>query len=153
MTFTFCYFTYRRECDIMDDKQYLRKIYRQFSEFVAEAASRELEYFILDSKFTSMFNYRINELVEQINKEGKTTIGLSVIFNTEGEIALIDADILGKYVADNFRASIEEYYKNASLNKIIKMVINGTEKVQRDFVTIAYSLLYNCINSLYKEIK
>lgn len=137
----------------MDNKEYLRKIYRQFSHFVEEASSRELGNFIMDARYTSMFNYRMRNLVEEINREGKDTIGISLIFNTEGEIALIDADIIGKYIADNYKLSIEESYKNASLNKIIKMVVNGTDKTQRDFVAVSYTLIYNCLQTLYKEIK
>jgi len=34
----------------------------------------------------------------------------------------------------------------------VRQVVNGTEKVQRDFVAVSYSILYNTFNELYKEI-
>jgi len=136
----------------MENKEFLRKVYRHFAQFVAEASARELEYFVLDSKFTSMFNYRMKKLVEEIRKEGKETIGISIMFNTEGDVVLIDADIIGKFIGDNYNITIQKYYKADSLNRVVRQVVNGTEKVQRDFVAVSYSILYNTFNELYKEI-
>lgn len=137
----------------MRSKEYMRKIYRRFSDFVSIAAARELEYFVLDSKFTSSFNYRMKNLINDIKKEKNDDIEFSILFNTEGEIALIDANILGKYIGNNYNITIEEYYKNASLNKIVRDVINGSEKSQKDFVTISYSILYHTLDAIYSEIK
>jgi len=137
----------------MENKEFLKKVYRHFAHFVAEASARELEYFVMDSKFTSMFNYRMKRLVEEIRKEGKETIGLSILFNTEGEVVLIDADIIGKFIGDNYNITIQKYYKVDSLNKVVREVVNGSEKAQRDFIAVSYSILYNTLNELYKEVK
>lgn len=137
----------------MRSKEYMRKIYRKFSDFVSIASARELEYFIMDSRFTSSFNYRMKKMVDEIKKEKNDDIEFSILFNTEDEIALIDANILGKYIGNNYNIKIEEYYKNASLNKIVRDVINGSEKSQKDFITISYSILYRTFDTIYSEIR
>lgn len=131
----------------------MKKVYRNFSEFVSECSSRELEYFIFDSKFTTAFNQRINELMNDISMEGKKSVELAIIFNTEGEIALIDSFIIGNYVGNNYVKHMEEYYKEASLNNIVKHVVNGNEKSKKDFIILSYSILYNTLNSIYSDIK
>jgi hypothetical protein len=137
----------------MKSKEYMRKIYRRFSDFVAIAAARELEYFVMDSKFTSSFNYRMKKMIEEIKQERNDDIEFSILFNTNGEIALIDANLIGRYIGNNYNVTIEEYYKNASLNKIVKDVINGSEKSQKDFITVSYSVLYHTLDTVYSEIK
>lgn len=134
------------------NKEYLRTIYRKFSEFVSVASARELEYFVLDSKFTSSFNYRIKNMVEELKEEGKENIDASIMFNTKGEVALIDANILGSYIGYNYNIHIESYYKNASLNKVVKEVVNGSEKTQCDFIKVSYSVIYNTIDEMYSEV-
>lgn len=138
---------------MLRSKEYMKKIYRRFSDFVSIASARELEYFILDSKFTSSFNYRMKKMIDEIKKEKNDGIEFSIMFNTNGEIALIDANIIGNYIGSNYNIKIEEYYKNASLNKIVRDVINGSEKSQRDFITVSYSILYNILETIYSEIK
>lgn len=137
----------------MRGKEYMKKIYKKFSDFVAIASARELEYFILDSSFTSSFNYRMKKLIEEVKKERNDDIEFSILFNTNGEIALIDANLIGRYIGNNYNITIEDYYKNASLNKIIRDVINGSEKAQKDFVTISYSILFHTLETIYSQIK
>ncbi len=137
----------------MRSKDYMRKIYRNFSEFISECSSQELEYFIFDSKFTTMFNQRINELIKDIRAEGKKSIELSIIFNTEGEIALIDGYIIGRYISNNYDMHMEQYYKETSLNNIVKHVVNGNKKSKKDFLILSYEILYNTLNSIYSDIK
>lgn len=137
----------------MRNKEYMKKLYKKFSDFVAVASARELEYFILDSKFTSSFNYNMKKLIDEINSERKEDFGFTILFNTNGEIALINADILGKHIGNNYNITIEEYYKNASLNKIVRDVINGSDKSKRDFIDISFSILYSTLETIYSEIK
>jgi hypothetical protein len=132
----------------MRGKEYMKKIYKKFSDFVAVASARELEYFILDSSFTSSFNYRMKKLIEEVKKERNDGIEFSILFNTDGEIVLIDANLIGRYIGNNYNITIEDYYKNTSLNKIIRDVINGSEKAQKDFVTISYSILYHTLKTI-----
>lgn len=137
----------------MGDKEHLKRNYKSFSEFLSVVCSRELEYFILDSKFTSAFNYRMKKLIEEVKKEGKDDIEFSVIFNTQGEVVLIDANIIGGYVSNNYSVSMDKFYKGASLNKIIREVINGNEKSKKDFIIISYDIIYKTLEELYKDIK
>lgn len=141
------------EGDILRSKDYMKKVYRNFSEFVSECSSRELEYFIFDSKFTTAFNERIEELMNEIETEGKKSVELAIIFNTEGEIALIDSFIIGNYIGNNYVKHMEEYYKEASLNNIVKHVVNGNEKSKKDFAILSYTILYDTLNSIYCDIK
>jgi hypothetical protein len=141
------------EGDILRSKDYMKKVYRNFSEFVSECSSRELEYFIFDSKFTTEFNERIKELMNEIQVQGKKSVELAIIFNTEGEIALIDSSIIGNYIGNSYAKHMEEYYKENSLNNIVKHVVNGTEKSKKDFLIISYRILYNTLNSMYFDIK
>lgn len=141
------------EGDILRSKDYMKKVYRNFSEFVSECSSRELEYFIFDSKFTTAFNERIKEIIDEIEMQGKKSVELAIIFNTEGEIALIDSFIIGNYIGNSYIKHMEEYYKEASLNNIVKHVVNGSEKAKRDFSILSYTILYSTLNSIYCDIK
>ncbi len=135
------------------NKDYLKKIYKQFSIFIETATARELEYFVLDAKYTSTFNKRVKELVEEVEKESKKDVNISVIFDTNGEIALIAADVLGKYIGDCYNLTMGNYYKEESLNRVVREVINGSEKAQVDFVRVSYAVMYNVLGGLYSEIK
>ena len=137
----------------MNNKDFMKKVYRNFSGLVEAASSRELAYFILDSKFTSRFNCKMRELFSEIDSQGKSIIDASVMFNTHGEVALIDAAIIGKYIGNNYRINIEESYKDITLNKVVKHVVNGSEKVQKDFITVSYSILYKTFKEMYQEVK
>jgi hypothetical protein len=134
------------------DKNFLTRVYRHFSDFASEAAARELEYFVLDSKYTTAFNVRMQQLVESIRKEGKKDIEFSVIFNTEGHIAVVDSDVIGRFIGNNYNISIERLYKTSSLNKIVTLVVNGTEKNKRDFVKVSYKIIQDTLKIIYSEI-
>lgn len=137
----------------MMNKDYLTKVYKSFYDFVAVAAAKELEYFILDSKFTSAFNYRMKKIVEDINKDGAIGTDIFVMFNTNSEIVIIDAQVLGAYIADVYSEKMKTYYKGAELNKVIRDTVNNNEKIQRDFLTISYKIVYNALNEIYMDIK
>lgn len=137
----------------MRNKEYMKKVYRRFSDFVAVSASRELDYLILDANYTSSFSYRLKQMIDEIKIEGRDIADFMVLFNTEGDIAVIDANIVGRYIGDRYCAVIEQYYKNASLNKIVKSVVNGNEKVQKDYIILSYKVLYNTLTEVYTEVK
>ena len=137
----------------MRDRNFLKNIYRSFDDFVTVSASRELEYFILDSKFTTMFNSRMKQVFEEIKKEGKDEVEFSVIFNTDGEVAIINSEIIGKFIGNSFKISMEQGYKEIGLNKIVKQVVNGNEKIKKDFVLVSFDILYKILREIYSEIK
>ena len=135
-----------------NNKSYLKRAYKDFSELVYVVSTKELEYFITKGEFTSSFNYRIKKMLTEIEKEKNELLDTGVFFNTEGEITLIDAEIVGRFIEDNYKLKMVEYYKNTSLNKIIREVVNGSEKAKGDFILISYSILYDTLNELYKTI-
>jgi len=135
-----------------NNKNYLNKSYRSFSELVYVASAKELEVFIIKGEFTSYFNYRMKKIMAEINEEKSDILDAGVFFNTKGEITLIDAEIVGKFIEDNYNLKMLEYYKNTSLDKIIRGVINGSEKSKGDFILISYSILQSTLNELYKTI-
>ena len=137
----------------MRNKDYLKKIYKQFSKFIETAAARELEYFILDAKYTKVFNKRVKELIEELENESRKDANISVIFDTNGEIAVISSDVLGKYISDCYNLTMGNYYKEESLNRVVREVINGSEKAQIDFLRVSYAVMYNVLGGLYSEIK
>ncbi|MGH4050640.1 MAG: hypothetical protein ACREVX_04690 [Clostridium sp.] len=140
-------------CDIDgNNKDYLNKPYKSFSKLVYVASVKELEVFIIKGEFTSYFNYRMKKIIAEINEEKSDILDAGVFFNTKGEITLIDAKIVGKFIEDNYSLKMLEYYKNTSLNKIIRGIVNGSEKSKGDFILISYSILYDTLNELYKTI-
>lgn len=135
-----------------NSKSYLNKVYKKFSDLVYVVSTKELQYFITKGEFTSFFNYRMKRMLAELGEDKNGILDASVFFNTEGEITLIDAEIIGKFIQNNYELKILKYYKNNSLNKIIREVINGTDKAKADFILISYSILYNTLKELYKTI-
>lgn len=139
----------------MKSKAYLRKNYKEFEDFIAVAACNELEHFVLSASFTSYFNNKMKNLVGEIEKRsalaGLTSIG--IIFNTKNEVVLIDAHIVGRFIADRYESALTDYYRTNSLNKIIYAIVNGNEKARRNFVTITYKVINETLKELYREIK
>lgn len=135
-----------------NNKDYLNKTYKNFSELVNVVSAKELQYFIIDEEFTSSFNYMMKKKLTEAREQKNELLDAGVFFNTEGEITLIDAKIVGKFIEDNYSLKVVEYYKNTSLNKIIREVVNGSDKSKADFIVISYSILYETLNELYKTI-
>jgi len=135
-----------------NNKNYLNKAYKNFSELVYVVSAKELEFFITKGEFTSYFNNRMKKILAEINEEKSEILDAGVFFNTKGEITLIDAETVGKFIEDNYSLKMIDYYKNTSLNKIIREIVNGSEKSKGDFILISYTILYGIINELYKTI-
>ncbi|MBX4263620.1 hypothetical protein [Clostridium estertheticum] len=134
-----------------NDKKHLKKIYKNFSDLVYVVATTELESFISKGEFTSFFNYRMKQMLSEIDEKSEI-LDAGVFFNTKGEITLIDAGVVGKFIENNYNLKMLGYYKNTFLNKIIRGVVNGSEKSKVDFILISYSILYDTLNELYKTI-
>lgn len=137
----------------MNRKDYMKKVYKNFYDFIMECSSKELEYFILDSKFTTFFNTKIDEMIKEIGNEGKSNIEATIIFSTKGEIALIDSYIIGRYLANSYKIYMERHYKQDSLNKIVKYIVNGSKKSKKDFLILSFNELNNTLKSIYSDIK
>lgn len=137
----------------MENRQFIRKVYRNFSDFVSISASRELEFLVLDSKFKKDFNLHMRKLFREIKEAKEETIEFTMFFSEAGEVVLVDSSILGKYIADSYKITMEGYYKNASLNKIAKEIVNGSSKSKEDFIKITYRCIYGTLITMYEEIK
>ena len=135
-----------------NNKSYLNKRYKNFSDLVYVVSTKELQYFITKGEFTSFFNYRMKKILSKIDDQNNELLDAGVFFNTEGEITLIDAEIVGRFIKDTYEIKMLEFYKSTSLNKIIREVVNGSEKAKGDFILISYSILYNTLKDLYKTI-
>lgn len=139
----------------MKSKAYLRKSYKEFGDFIAVAVSNELEHFVLSASFTSYFNRQMKALTDEIEKRsnltGLTSIG--IIFNTNDEVMIIDAHIIGQFIADKCEILLNEYYKTNSLNKIVSSIVNGTDKAKRSFIIIIHDALTETLKEIYKEIR
>jgi len=134
-----------------NDKKHLKKIYKKFSDLVYVVSTKELESFITKGEFTSFFNYKMKQIIEESNEKNEN-LDAGIFFNTKGEITLIDVGVVGKFIENNYNFKMLEYYKNTSLNKIIREVVNGSKKSKSDFILISYSILYDTLNELYKTI-
>ncbi|MDF2880642.1 MAG: hypothetical protein K0R54_1199 [Clostridiaceae bacterium] len=112
-----------------------------------------MEAIILDSKFTKEFNSNIKKLYDSIKTDGNDNIEFTILFNTSGEIAVIDGYVLGSYAADKYTLAMEEYYKKNKINKVVKQVVNGSRKSMEDFLILSEKVLYNTFLSMFSEIK
>ncbi|GFZ33683.1 hypothetical protein CSC2_42090 [Clostridium zeae] len=137
----------------MKNNDFMKKTYNNFSDFVRVASSRELSYFLLDAKYTSGFSSQMNRLISELRKEGNLAADFVMFFNTDGEIAIFDEDLLGTYIGDRFLAEIESKYGNKNLNYIIKSVINNSDSVQKDFAQVCYEVIVNILDEIYMEMK
>jgi len=136
----------------MRNKGFMKKVYKDFGEFVAVAVVRELDFFILEAKYTSSFNYNVKKIMDDLKQEGKEQVSFCVIFNTQGEIAIIDGFLVGNHIAKVYKEKLENYYKGKSLNSIIRATINSQEKVQRDFALLNYKIIYETLHEIYSNI-
>lgn len=137
----------------MENRQFLKKIYRKFSDFISISSARELEFIIIDSKFKASFNKNMKSLFKEIKNDGIDDIEFTIFFNTDDEIVLIDASILGKFISDAYTLAMEKFYKGVSLNKIAKEIVNGNDKSKEDFIAVSYKVLYSILIEMYREIK
>lgn len=137
----------------MNNKDYMGKLFKNFYDFVSLAASKELEYIVFDARYTTYFNNKMKELLNDIKNQDEKDLEFSVMFNTKGEVAIIDSKIVGKYIGNYYNIQMEQYYKGAKLNKIVWDIINGKDKIKRDFIVVSYKIIYRVLNEIYMDIK
>lgn len=136
----------------MNHKEREKMKFDKFSNLISISTQNHLDDLVINSYFTSAFNYRIKKMFDEIKRERKSDIDFSVIFNTKDEVAIIDTKIIGDFIADEYSIMIEKYYRNEKMYKLINKISNGSEKVHMDFVNISYLILYKIIDELYEEI-
>ena len=135
----------------MFDREYGKNGTSNFSESIVVSTEKNIDQLVNNARFTTAFNYRIKKLIEEI-KTRKKDIEFLAIYNTEDEIAIIDAKIIANFVADNFVIMIEKYYRNEKVFNIIRKVKRGNKKARLDFINISYNILYKTFDEIYKEI-
>ncbi|GAA0177635.1 hypothetical protein SH2C18_08250 [Clostridium sediminicola] len=126
---------------------------KSFRDFVAAVSSKELGLIILDAKYTSDFNFRMKNLIKEIGNEGNADIELSILFNTNGEIAVIDEYLIGNYISNIYQVELCKYYKIDNLDTLVKKVSSSTAKGKEDFVKISYFILYKTMEEIFEWIK
>lgn len=131
----------------------MRRRYSHFSDLVAAASARELGYLILSAEYTKGFSRGLKGIIDELRGNERLLASVSVMFNTEGDIAIIDEALVGRFIAIKYKNTLENYYKNTTLNKIVKAVATGGEKAAIDFLSISYDVLYETLREMYKEVK
>lgn len=136
----------------MNHKEHEKMKFNKFSNLISISAQKHIDDLVINSHFTSAFNYRIKKMFDEIKSERKSDIDFPIIFNTKGEVAIIDTKIIGDFIADEYSVMIEKYYRNEKMYKLINKIASGSEKARMDFVNISYTILYKIIDQLYEEI-
>jgi hypothetical protein len=131
----------------------MRRRYSHFSDLVAAAAGRELGFLILSAEYTKGFSHGLKAIIDELNGSERLLTSFSVMFNTEGDIAIIDEALVGRFIAIKYKNTMEDYYKKTALNKIVKAVTTGGEKTIIDFLSVSYDVLYDALEEMYKEVK
>ncbi|MDP4089000.1 MAG: hypothetical protein Q8930_06975 [Bacillota bacterium] len=136
----------------MDFRLGMRRKYSHFFDLTGAAAARELGMMVLSAEYTRAFSLRLRNILEELDDKERDLASISVMFNMEGDIAIIDEALVGSFVALRYKSVMEEYYKGTPLNKIARSVMEGGEKRILDFLDISYDVLYDTLQELYKEI-
>jgi NAD(P)H-dependent FMN reductase len=131
----------------------MRRKYSHFADLVSAAAARELGFLILSAEYTKGFSTRLKKIIDELDESERGLASVSVMFNTEGEIAIIDESLVGRFVSIKFKNALEEYYRSVGLNKIVKAVMEGGEKRTVDFLSLCYDVLYDTLEEMYKDVK
>ncbi|WP_238883033.1 hypothetical protein [Clostridium sp. YIM B02551] len=126
---------------------------KSFYEFVTLAVARELEYFINESNYTVAFNSNIKNLVDELKALGKLNIEFMVLFNTSGEIALINEEIVGGYIAERMVKQLRADYGINDEEEILKKIINGENREKELFISNIYKYLIKILKEIYKDIR
>ncbi|KYH35429.1 hypothetical protein CLTEP_06050 [Clostridium tepidiprofundi DSM 19306] len=135
----------------MSDKECGKNGVRKFSDIVAISSEKNINYLVYNARFTSAFSYRIKKLIAEI-RDVKKDIDFIAMFNTEGDIAIIDTKIIADFIADNYVVMIEKYYRSEKAFNIIKKVRRSNKKVRLDFTNVSYNILYKTFDEIYREI-
>jgi len=139
--------------DKMLERVDLNKKYANFSELIAAASARELGFMIINAEYTKAFNIRLKKIISELDEKQRALASISCMFNTKGDIAIIDEALVGQYISIRYKSTMEEHYRGTHLNKIASAVIDGGEKRVLDFLSLSYDVLYEILSEIYKEIK
>lgn len=137
----------------MLERMDLNRKYANFSDLVAAASARELGYMIINAEYTKAFSLRLKNIISELDHKQRAFASISCMFNTKGDIAIIDEALVGQFISIRYKSSMEEHYRGTSLNKIARAVMDGGEKRVLDFLSLSYDLIYEILSEIYKEVK
>ncbi|NLP27453.1 MAG: hypothetical protein GX370_01525 [Clostridia bacterium] len=137
----------------MLERMDLNRRYSNFSELVAAASARELGFMIINAEYTRAFSVRLKKIISELDEKRRALASISCMFNTKGDIAIIDETLVGKFLAIRYKSIMEEHYRGMPLNKIARSLMDGGEKKLLDFLSLSYDVIYETLHEIYKEIK
>lgn len=119
--------------------------------YINTAIKEELEIFINNAEYTTFFNHNMRRLIDEINEVPNDEISIEVLFNTKGEISVIDAEVLAKYISSNYIKLLEVQYDD-NLTNIFFNIKKGEENDKETFVRFSFDVLCGIFNHIYKNI-
>ncbi|WP_286908372.1 hypothetical protein [Clostridium sp. UBA1652] len=126
---------------------------KSFFEFINLVCAREVEYFMLESNYTTKFNNNIKQIIEELKTIGKISVEFMVLFNTKGEIALINEEIIGSYVGEILIENLKTTYKHTDIDTLIGLSEKYSYEEKQTFIINIYEDLCRILNEIYKDIK
>lgn len=137
----------------MSKENSVKRFSNNFSDFLSDVIVEKMRIFILDGSFKKNFNEDMKKMIKEIKGSKKEKIDLIIMFNTEGNIAIIDESIIAKIIYNDYENLMKVYYRIFSLNKLIKNVLKGDKIIRENFIKVSYKILYNSLIRIYSELK
>ncbi|GAA0733929.1 hypothetical protein [Clostridium oceanicum] len=130
----------------------MKRVYRDFSSFVEQSVAKRINFLVSDATFKTTFEDRVKKMIEDVKKKKNEEIDLVILFNTEGNIAIIDEYIISKFITNNYINLIRMYYRVGQTNKVIKDIVNSNNSVKENFLITSYKTIYNSIIKIYEDM-
>ncbi len=123
-----------------------------FIDYYAQICSNEIEYFVMEAKYTTFFNNNILKLINELNREGKKDIELSINFNNEKEIVSLDPEIIGDFIGDLFLAKFCNSCSKTEMNELIQNVKVEDYETKKEFCNKTFVITYSTLREIYDYI-
>ncbi|WP_050606465.1 hypothetical protein [Clostridium niameyense] len=131
----------------------IKKFSNNFSDFLSDVIVEKMRIFILDGSFKKKFNEDMKKMIKEMKGSEKEKIDLIIMFNTDGNIAIIDEFIIAKIIYNDYENLMRLYYRISSLNKLIKNLLMGDKIIKESFIKVSYKVFYNSLIKIYSELK
>lgn len=126
---------------------------KDFFDFIKLVGARELEYFICEANYTTTFNNNIKGIVDELIDQGKKSIEFMVLFNTKGEIALINEEIIGGYLGGKLIEDLRLHYRVDDINVLAEEISKKEYIDKQEFIVTSYQSICRILKEIYKDIK
>ncbi|NEZ46709.1 hypothetical protein FDF74_05700 [Clostridium niameyense] len=131
----------------------IKKFSNNFSDFLSDVIVEKMRIFILNGSFKKKFNEDMKKMIKEMKGSEKEKIDLIIMFNTDGNIAIIDESIIAKIIYNDYENLMRLYYRISSLNKLIKNLLMGDKIIKESFIKVSYKVFYNSLIKIYSELK